>query len=261
VFFILRAIEEPEKWKTAQREATAPGARKQVGSILGLFAEPVLRRNTLAGVLLAMAGVSGAWGIGFFSPDLVKSAFRPMVESAADIQALAGAAKAVAVTSALKSYATWVFLIQMIGAGLGMMSYPILSERIGRKKAIAIVFALAFISVQATFHYLRDPTTAYFLAFFLGYCSLAPFSAYAVYFPELYPTRLRATGVGFCYNFARILAAFAPLTLGKLSLYFNEPGDSTAGLRKAASIVAFVYVIGFIGLIFAPETKGKPLPD
>lgn len=261
VFFIMRAIEEPEKWRTARAEATQDGAQKQIGSIAALFQDPVLRRNTFAGVLLAMAGVGGAWGIGFFSPDLVRSAFRPMVDSSAAILALPEAARAAAVSAQLQRYASIVFLIQMIGAGAGMYAYAAVSERIGRKKAMALVFLAAFASVQATFHFLRDPGTAYFLAFVLGFCSLSPFAAYAVYFPELYPTRLRATGVGFCYNFARILAAAAPFALGKLATNFADPNDATHGLRVAASIVAFVYVLGFIGLSFAPETKGKPLPE
>src|SRR5207248_4817724 len=102
---------------------------------------------------------------------------------------------------------------------------------------------------------------AYALAVPMGICALAPFAAYAVYFPELFPTRLRATGVGFCYNCARILAAFAPLTLGKLSLFFADPTDKAAGLRTAAGIIAFIYAVGFIGLKLVPETRGNPLPE
>jgi MFS family permease len=92
-------------------------------------------------------------------------------------------------------------------------------------------------------------------------CALAPFAAYAVYFPELFPTRLRATGVGFCYNCARIVAAIAPFLLGTLAQRFETPGVAASGLRIAAAIVAFVYVFGFLGLMLAPETKGKPLPE
>lgn len=261
VFLVMRAIEEPEKWRAARDEAELSGGSRRVGSISALFADPILRRNTLAGVLLAMAGVGGAWGIGFFSPELVRSAFKPLVEASDAIRMLPIASRDAAVGAQLQRYMSFVFLIQMIGAGAGMYSYAAVSERVGRKRAMAIVFVLAFFSVQVTFRYLRDPVSAYILALILGYCSLAPFAAYAVYFPELYPTRLRATGIGFCYNFARILAAFAPFALGKLATHFAEPGDPTAGLRKAASIVAFIYVVGFIGLIYAPETKGKPLPD
>jgi hypothetical protein len=124
-----------------------------------------------------------------------------------------------------------------------------------------LAFVLAFFSIQGTFHFVDSLPSAMFWAFFLGVCALAPFAAYCVYFPELYPTRLRATGVGFCYNCARIVAAGAPFVLGGLSKHFASATDETAGLRTAASIVAFIYVAGLIGLIFAPETRGKPLPE
>src|SRR5439155_3613346 len=132
----------------------------------------------------------------------------------------------------LQQWSSWVFLVQMCGAGVGMVGYAALSERIGRKKAMVIVFVSAFVALQAFFGLVRSPATAFPLAFLLGVCALSPFAAYAVYFPELYPTRVRATGVGFCYNSARVVAAFAPFTLGKLSAYFADPADSTAGLRR-----------------------------
>ncbi|HXG24719.1 MAG TPA: hypothetical protein VNJ09_09210, partial [Chthonomonadales bacterium] len=76
-----------------------------------------------------------------------------------------------------------------------------------------------------------------------------------------FPTRLRATGVGFCYNCARVFAAAAPFALGSLAGVFAEQYGDTVGFRMACSVVAFVYVSGLIGLIFAPETKGRPLPE
>jgi MFS family permease len=261
VVWIRRSVKEPEAWQHAREEAKQDGARKELGNILGLFREPTLARNTIAGVLIATAGVGGAWGVGFFSPDLIKSAFEPMVRQMPAIQALTGEEQNRAVIKALKEYRSIAFLIQMIGACMGMYLYAAISERIGRKPSMFGLFILAFAAVQLNFHLLRDPLSAYLLAFQLGMFMLAPFAAYAIYFPELFPTRLRATGVGFCYNFARILAAGAPWVLGELAARFSSPTDPTQGLRTAASIVAFVYVIGIIGLLFAPETKGRPLPE
>jgi MFS family permease len=265
VVWIQASVKEPEKWQKAKEEAKkakeTDGAKKQVGSIAALFQDPVLRRNTIAGILLATAGVGGVWGVAFFLPDLVGSALKPIVAGYPDIAALTGPAKADAIKTAIKHYRSIVFFIQQVGAFLGMLGYAALSERIGRKPAMLLVFILAFFSVQAAFWGLRDPLSACLLAFPLGFCALAPFAAYAVYFPELYPTRLRATGVGFCYNAARIVAAAAPFALGGLARMFASPTDETAGLRTAASIIAFIYVAGLIGLIFAPETKGRPLPE
>ena len=261
VVWIRRSVKEPEAWQHAREQAKHDGARKELGNILGLFREPTLSRNTIAGVLIATAGVGGAWGVGFFSPDLIKSALEPMVRQMPAIQALSGEEQNRAIIKALKEYRSIAFLIQMIGACLGMYLYAAISERIGRKPSMYGLFILAFLAVQLNFHLLRDPLSAYLLAFQLGMFMLAPFAAYAIYFPELFPTRLRATGVGFCYNFARILAAGAPWVLGELAARFSSPTDPTQGLRTAASIVAFVYVIGIVGLLFAPETKGRPLPD
>jgi MFS family permease len=259
IVWIRRSVREPESWHEAKAEAAAGG--KEIGNILGLFTDPTLARNTIAGVLLAVAGVGGVWGVGFFSIDLVGSALRPAVQSAPAIVAIADEAqRRAAEAAALQHWRSLVFLVQMVGAGLGMFAFAALSERTGRRPAMALFFLLAFAAVQAFFRFVTDVQSAFLLAFPLGFCTLAPFAAYAVYFPELFPTRLRSTGVGFCYNAARILAAFAPFTLGTLSVMYASPTDETAGLRTAASIIAFIYVVGFIGLIFAPETKGKSLP-
>ncbi len=259
IVWIRRSVKEPEAWHDARAEAAAGG--KEMGNILGLFRDPVLRRNTIAGVLLAVAGVGGVWGVGFFSVDLIGAALKPAVEGAPAITAITDPAqREAAVKSGLQHWRSLIFLVQMVGAGLGMFTFAAMSERTGRKPAMALFFGLAFIAVQAFFRFVSDVQSAFLLAFPLGFCTLAPFAAYAVYFPELFPTRLRSTGVGFCYNAARVVAAAAPFALGSLTKIYGSATDETAGLRIAASIVAFIYVAGYIGLFFAPETKGKPLP-
>jgi MFS family permease len=260
VLWIRTSVKEPERWQKAHDSAGAKG-NAEIGSIAALFRDKKLCRNTIAGVLLATAGVGGAWGVGFFLPDLMGSTLKPMVSASAAVMALDESARPAAIKAALQVLRSKVFFVQQIGAFIGMFGYAALSERIGRKPAMAMVFGLAFCAVQTAFWGLRSETSAYMVAFPLGIFCLAPFAAYAVYFPELYPTRLRATGVGFCYNCARILAAGAPFILGQLAAAFSDPSDETLGLRKAATIVAFVYGIGMVGLMLAPETKGKPLPE
>jgi len=261
VVWIRASVREPERWEQAKQAAQQDGARKELGNISELFRDPVLRRNTIAGVLLALAGVGALWGAAFFLPDLVGSALKPLVARMPHIANLSEPDKAAAIKAMLQAYRSKIFLVQQVGAFFGMFAYAALSERTGRRPALLLFFILAFAVVQGTFWSLHDPLSGYLWAFALGFCALAPFSAYTVYFPELYPTRLRATGVGFCYNCARILAAIAPFTLGNLSRVFASPTDETAGLRMAASIVASIYFVGLIGLVWAPETRGKPLPD
>jgi hypothetical protein len=216
-----------------------------------MFSNPVLRRNTIAGVLLATAGVGGLWGVGFFLPDLIGEVLKPNVAHLSE-----GAGKA-----QIAQWKSISFICQNIGAFFGMLTYAALSERVGRKPALGLFLVLAWISIVGTFWGMRDFATACGLAFLMGYCALAPFSAFAVYFPELFPTRLRATGVGFCYNCARLLAATAPFALGSLAKEFANPADPTFGFRMAATVVSSIYLTGFIGLAMAPETRGKPLPD
>jgi MFS family permease len=94
----------------------------------------------------------------------------------------------------------------------------------------------------------------------LGFCQLSLFGGYAIYFPELFPTRLRSTGTSFCYNVGRFVAAIGPFTLGLLAdeVFASHGKDA---YRYAAVTMCSVFIIGFIALPFAPETRGKPLPE
>jgi hypothetical protein len=94
----------------------------------------------------------------------------------------------------------------------------------------------------------------------LGFCNLSVFGGYSIYFPELYPTRLRSTGVGFCYNVGRIIAALGPFTLGYLTVVFSDAGFASP-FRLAAISLASIYLVGVFAMPFAPETKDRPLPE
>ncbi|MGC8668402.1 MAG: MFS transporter [Chthonomonadales bacterium] len=261
VVWIQASLREPDRWRKAKEAAASDAAKRELGSIAALFRDPTLRTNTIAGVLMALAGVGGLWGVGFFMPDLVGSTLKPILRQAPGVAALSPNQQDEAVKHALQWYRSTSFFIQQVGAFLGMFAYAALSQRTGRRPALALFLVLAFASVEGAFWGTRSVVTAHLWAFPLGFCALAPFSAYAVYFPELFPTRLRATGVGFCYNCGRILASVAPFTLGKLSTVFANPSDEAAGMRTAASIVAFVYFVGLIGVKLAPETRDQPLPE
>jgi hypothetical protein len=94
----------------------------------------------------------------------------------------------------------------------------------------------------------------------MGFAQLSVFAGYSIYFPELFPARLRGTGVGFCYNTVRYLAAVFPVLLGKLNELLLQQGVQEP-FRKSAMILSSVFILGIVALIWAPETMGRPLPE
>src|SRR6185503_2786881 len=91
---------------------------------------------------------------------------------------------------------------------------------------------------------------------------LALFGGYAIYFPELFPTRLRSTGTSFCYNVGRFIAAAGPPVLSYLATVtfvgFKTEAQPELHFRYAGLAMCSVYVIGLIALLFLPETNNKP---
>lgn len=240
VLYIRRNVKEPEKWEAAKHSASSSG---ELGNIAALFRNPILRRNTIAGTLLAAAGVGALWGVGFFSVDLIRAELTTAGWKAAQID----------------QCASIMFLLQNFGSFFGIMAFAAFAERFGRKVAFGLSFTLAWASILAFFWGVSGKESAAYtwalvLAPIMGFCTLGPFSGYTVYFPELFPTRLRSTGCGFCYNAARVLAAAAPFVLGGLK-------SSGMPLAVAATMVSSIYLLGYVGTVLGPETRGKPLPE
>lgn len=239
VLWIRRSVKEPPQWVEAKERASVG---KEMGKIGELFSHPILRRNLIAAVLMGTAGVGALWGVGFFSTDLVLMELeKGGVESGPRNQ--------------VKNI---MFLLQNLGSFFGIYVFAMFTERFNRRKAFFLSFALAWASVLLFFWTVSGKGAdakvyALLLAPVMGFFTLGPFSGFTIYFPELYPTRLRTTGCGFSYNAARILAAAAPFALGFLKKEWGWP--------QAASAVACIYILGFVGTWMAPETKGLPLPE
>lgn len=234
---IFKRLNEPEQWQRAARE----GVRR--GSIADLFSDPRWRYNAIIGMLLAFAGVVGLWGIGFFSFDL----FRAVLDKT-DL------------TAGEKTF--WIgmtSLLQNLGAFFGIYAFTHVTQRIGRRKAFAIAFLAAMFSTAYTFWNLNTFSDIFWMIPLMGFCQLALFGGYAIYLPELFPTRLRSTGTSFCYNVGRFVAALGPLALGLLTsrVYAGYPEP----MRYAGVTMCLVFLIGLATVPFAPETKGRPLPE
>jgi MFS family permease len=249
---IFLRLKEPERWKAAAGEDDSPGSSKtRLGSLAELFGDPRWRRNTIVGMVLAFAGVVGLWGIGFFSFDLVDIVFRKHFQD----QGLSAAE----IRGKLTFWKGMTSLLQNGGAFFGIYAFARVTHVLGRKPAFAISFVLAAASTGITFYFLDNFWQIFVLIPIMGFCQLALFGGYAIYFPELFPTRLRSTGTSFCYNVGRLVAAAGPSVKGFLtsSVFkgFPEP------MRYAGMTMCSVFLVGLLALPFAPETKGKPLPE
>jgi MFS family permease len=247
---IMRRLKEPERWKSVAAEEAL---QKQLGSLKELFGTPRWRRNAIVGMLLAFAGVVGLWGIGFFSPELIRSALgKSLRQEGLSPEEVSGQ---------LTMWVGVVSMLQNLGAFLGIYAFSRLTHVTGRKFAFALSFVLALLSTALTFWFLRDRGDVFWMIPLMGFCQLSLFGGYAIYFPELFPTRLRSTGTSFCYNVGRFVAAVGPLTLGQLaSVVFTSP-DRLERLRYAGVTMCSFFLIGLAVLPFAPETKGQPLPE
>ena len=144
-------------------------------------------------------------------------------------------------------------LLQDVGATLGMFVFTIAAAWLNRRKAFLGAFVFCLVVVAFVFYSLKTAADVYWMLPLMGFGTLSAFAGYSIYFPELFPTRLRGTGVGFCYNTVRYLTAPFPFLLGWLSAH--------APFRTVAMWMCSVYLIGIVALIWAPETKGQPLPE
>lgn len=249
---IRRNLKEPEQW--------AKQSGKRTGNIFSTFGEllgdPRWRKNALIGLVLGFAGVVGLWGIGFFTFDLLSTVLRArFTEQGMPAEKIGGQ---IAFWTGMTS------IFQNLGAFFGVYGFSYLAYFLGRRTSFAIAFLAAMCSTAYVFAYFSEFHQVFWLIPIMGFCQLSLFGGFAIYFPELFPTRLRSTGTSFCYNVGRFVAAGGPLTLGLLTKQvFTEANGYAAGtgMRWAGVTMCSVFILGLLILPFAPETKGKPLPE
>ena len=242
-------LKEPEKWQ--QMKASGAGKTVEAGSYRALLSHPVWRKNALIGLILACAGVIALWGIVFFVFDLVGS----VMEKKLKAEGLVGGDLA----GAVGKWKGTTSLMLNLGAFLGMLAFTKFTQRTSRRLAFAVSFIGAALTTSLTFWVLNDPWHIYVLVPLMGFFMLGIFGGYAIYFPELFPTSLRSTVTSFCYNVGRFLAAAGPWTIGLLSSQVFAGTDEP--LRYAGISMCGIFLVGLAVLPFAPETKGKPLPE
>lgn len=226
-FFIRLAVKEPERWIKVKKQ----GEKADLGQ---LWRPPLLKR-TLFACLYSSIVLVGTWGVFQWIPSWVNT----LVEGDAASQR----AKA----------AMFMAFGQIIGSFLGGP----LAEWLNRRISYAIFCILSFITSIALYATVDSyGPKLLFMAVLAGIATTTFYGWLPLYLPELFPTRIRATGEGITYNFGRILAAAGVfLGTGELVRIFD------GSFARAAAVMASLYIIGLITIWFGPETKGQTLPE
>lgn len=233
--FVRLFVREPQRWiAVRERRLSAGTAEGAFATFLSLFAPPI-RGRTFVGLFIAASMMIAAFGGATLLPIWVRGLVGPDPRLA------------VTVTSQF-------FMLINIGGVFGYLALIWLNDAIGRRWSYFLM-ALACAGANL-FMFTQIETVSGLLRFaaIYGFFVLGGFGTFAVYLPELFPTRIRATGQGFCWNAARIVTAIGPVVAGAIVNVFGSAPN-------AGAMVTAIYVVGLIAIWFGPETHGVPLQD
>lgn len=225
LLYIRRHVEEPEIAKVAREKVAAAGDSP---SIFEIF-KPGILKTTILASLLTMGAQGGYYAITTWVPTFLKAERKLTVVGSTGYLA---------------------FLI--VGSFIGYLVGAWMADRYGRRKLFmtfslgAIVLVIAYTQLEITNEMMM------WLGFPLGFFASGYFSGMGAFLTELFPTRLRGSGQGFCYNFGRGIGALFPALVGYFSAQY--------GLAMAIAIFAVIaYGVFFIAAVILPETRGREL--
>jgi len=225
--FIMRYVPESETWKHAVSQGPRTSPLREIFS-------GVLRKNTLLAILFASVALTVTWGIVQWIPlwaDQLTQGQQPKAKA-------------------------WIQICSCVGSMVSCLVAPLIGAKFGRRP---VYFALCLGALIACTLFFRtfDSYGAGFLAMtaVVGALTGAFYGWLPQYLPELFPTRVRATGQGVAFNSGRIIAAIGAWQMGSVMSFFG------GSYPKAGAAIVFVYLIGMVAIWFAPETKDRPLPE
>jgi len=246
-FWLRNGIPESQKWEHSNEKRKFAHAKKKSGATLSaedqhltrftfadLFADPELRKITIIVFLMSLTTTVAWWGISTWVP--------PFIAAAAGKAGLPA-----------QTWAAYAGMSYNIGAIIGYIGLGFLADRFGRKPILMIFFAASLVLTFALYKWTTDVHLLLLVAAVNGFFTLGQYSWMSVWLPELFPTRMRATGMAFTFNSPRFIAFLGPLFAGLLIAQFG-------GFGGMAVAFSFIYILGFVLVPFLPETKGKPLP-
>jgi MFS family permease len=227
-FFIRIFVPESEKWKSATSSGPKP-------SVADIFAPGIAKFTTL-GALLAGIALVGTWASVQWIPSWTMSMTKSDPNSA--------------------DKAAWAQMFAALGAVVLPLVVALLAERYNRRYTYMAICIGSVIACEVL--YLVPQTYGFrflLIVTLVNGITGAFYGWLPLYLPELFPTRIRATGSGFCFNIGRVLSAAGALFGGQLLKVFD------GNYARMGSIICLVYLLGLVVIYFCPETKGKPLPE
>jgi MFS family permease len=226
-------VQEPPRWKAHEAEA------RRSHPLVEIFS-PVYRKRTIVNAALLSVAIIGLWAGAVYEPAAIT-----ILAKRAGMDA-AGAAKMVSVGTGVLS----------LGTILGCLCLPLVAERFGRKRTLAMYFAGMMVTIPLAFgwaFYLENGLVPFIAAlFFLGFAG-GNFTVFSLWLPEQYDTRVRATAFAFSTSIGRFLGAGVNFALGALVLRMGTLGTPIAWTGAA-------FALGILIIPFALETKGQRLP-
>jgi MFS family permease len=246
-FWLRSGIPESQKWEHSNEKRKSARARKKSGATLNeeehhltrftfadLFADPEIRKRTIIVFLMSLTTTVAWWGISTWVP--------PFIAAAAGKAGLPP-----------QTWASYAGMSYNIGAICGYIGLGFFADNFGRKPVVMIFFAASLVLTPLLYLWTHDLHLLLLVAAVNGFFTLGQYSWMSVWLPELFPTRMRATGMAFTFNSPRFIAFLGPLFAGALIAQLG-------GVSNVAVTFSLIYILGFVLVPFLPETKGKPLP-
>lgn len=241
-FFVRIFVKEPERWKSAAELANPP-------RIAELF-KGDLFKVTMGGLGMAVVALLMWWSCNAFIPTIASGL--------AGVKAAALGLDLKAATQMAEDWKAQAANYFNLGGLLGTLATVPIAKFLGRRVMFATYFILAAAAIMATFGIAWPEETRLKMYFFIGLTVFGVFGSFTYYLPELYPTRLRGTGAGFCYNAGRFIAAFGPFLVGSIA---SRGKDAYAAALPVLFSVGFIPILGLLLIPLVRETKGQELAD
>ena len=236
IVWVRASVKEPERWEATRKSEMG----SKSGSFRDLLLNPKWNGLAIRGMLLAAVGLGTFWSVTIAGQDLVRELLLSL-----GVDAESAGAKS--------KFAYGI--VQAAGGGLGLLSFGPLCARFGRKPTFIAYHLLGLMIVPVVCFLPQTYTQMLIILPVFGFLTLGMHSGYAIYFPELFPTHIRATGASFCFNGGRLLAV--PI------LFFSGwlKGREDVPLPYAVTGLSALFLVGIAVMLTLPETKQRDLVE